>query len=61
MYIPEFDPDRSGIIAVGVDVIEIARIQRVLDAFGERFLHRIFTAKERDRYRNRVSELAARF
>ena len=46
---------------VGVDLIEIPRIQRSLDDFGERFLHRVYTEKERDRYRNRISELAARF
>ncbi len=61
MYLPEFDPERSGTVAVGVDIIEIARIQRVLDDFGERFLHRVYTEAERERYRNRVSELAARF
>lgn len=61
MYIPEFDPDRSGEIAVGVDIIEIDRIQRVLNDFGERFLQKVFTERERERYRHRVSELAARF
>jgi holo-[acyl-carrier protein] synthase len=61
MYIPEFDPDASGEIAVGVDIIEIARIERVLSIYGERFLKRVYTEGERERYRNRVSELAARF
>ena len=61
MYVPEFDPEKSGDIAVGVDIIEIARIQRVLDIYGERFLQRVYTERERERYRNRVSELAARF
>ena len=61
MYVPEFDPEQSGAIAVGVDVVEIGRIQRVLDDFGERFLHRVYTEAERERYRHRVSELAARF
>jgi holo-[acyl-carrier protein] synthase len=61
VYLPEFDPERSGAVAVGVDVIEIARIQRALDDFGERFLRRVYTERERDRYRTRVSELAARF
>ena len=61
MYIPEFDPDRSGEVAVGVDIIEIDRIQRVLNEFGERFLQKVFTERERERYRHRVSELAARF
>lgn len=61
MYVPEFDPDASGEIAVGVDIIEIARIERVLNIYGERFLKRVYTEKERERYANRVSELAARF
>jgi holo-[acyl-carrier protein] synthase len=61
VYLPEFDPERSGAIAVGIDVIEIDRIQRVLDDFGERFLERVYTERERERYRDRVNELAARF
>lgn len=61
IYLPEFDPDKSGAIAVGIDVIEIARIQHVLDDFGERFLHRCFTEYERHRFGNRIEELAGRF
>jgi holo-[acyl-carrier protein] synthase len=61
VYAPEFDPERSGDIAAGVDIIEIVRIQRALDDFGERFLRRVYTERERERYRDRVSELAARF
>lgn len=61
LYVPEFDPEKSGRVAVGVDLIEIARIQRALDDFGERFLNRIYTELERERYRYRISELAARF
>lgn len=60
-YQPQFDPQREGAIAVGIDVIEIARIQRTYADFGERFLNRVFTERERDRYRGRVNELAARF
>lgn len=61
VYLPEFDPERSGAVAVGIDIIEIARIQRVLADFGERFLQRVYTERERERYRHRVNELAARF
>jgi holo-[acyl-carrier protein] synthase len=61
VYVPEFDPDRCGAVAVGIDAIEIERIQRALDRFGERFLRRVYTERERERYRDRVSELAARF
>jgi holo-[acyl-carrier protein] synthase len=61
MYVPEFDPERSGAIAVGVDIIEIARIERVIRIYGDRFLNRVYTEKERERYRHRHQELAARF
>jgi holo-[acyl-carrier protein] synthase len=61
VYVPEFDPERSGLISVGVDIVEIARIERALHDFGERFLHRVYTEQERERYRFRLSELAVRF
>jgi holo-[acyl-carrier protein] synthase len=60
-YVPVFDPEDEGAVAVGVDIIEIARIQRTYNDFGERFLQRVFTERERERYRGRVNELAARF
>lgn len=60
-YVPEFDPEREGGVAVGTDVIEIARIQRSLDDFGDRFLKRVYTEREREWYGTRVNELAARF
>ena len=60
-YQPEMDPERCGAVAVGIDTIEIARIRRTLADFGDRFLQRVYTERERERYRSRVSELAARF
>jgi holo-[acyl-carrier protein] synthase len=42
-------------------VIEIRRIERTLADFGERFLNRVYTVREQERCRARVSELAARF
>ena len=60
-YQPELDPERCGAVAVGIDTIEIARIQRTVAEFGDRFLQRIYTERERDRYGSRISELAARF
>lgn len=60
-YVPNFDPERGSAIGIGIDIIEIARIQRALDDFGDRFLQRIYTADERQRYGTRVPELAARF
>ncbi len=47
--------------AVGIDVIEIARVRKVLARHPERFLRRIFTPEEVAFCRGRVPELAARF
>lgn len=60
-YRPEFDPEREGQVAIGTDIIEIARIRRSLNDFGDRFLKRVYTERERDWYGTRVDELAARF
>ncbi|MEE8413485.1 MAG: holo-ACP synthase [Dehalococcoidales bacterium] len=45
----------------GVDIIEIARIRRVIDRWGERFLHRVYTEAEIRLCRNRSGALATRF
>ncbi|MCX7624315.1 MAG: holo-ACP synthase [Thermomicrobium sp.] len=58
---PLWDPDAAGPVEVGVDAIEIQRIQRVVQRFGQRFLERIYTEAERSRYAGRIPELAARF
>ncbi|KAB2922248.1 MAG: holo-[acyl-carrier-protein] synthase [Bacteroidetes bacterium] len=34
------------IIGIGVDIIEIARIQESIDSYGERFLQKLFTEGE---------------
>ena len=34
------------VLGVGVDLVECARIEHSLERFGERFLHRVFTAGE---------------
>ena len=46
---------------VGIDIVEIERIQRVVDRWGTRFLGRIYTDAELDYCRDRVSALAVRF
>lgn len=46
---------------VGVDMVEIARIEGALVRWGERFLGRVYTEAEREFCRGRVPELAARF
>lgn len=58
---PVWDPDSAGPVEVGVDAIEIWRIERTLARYGDRFLQRIYTEQERARYAGRVAELAARF
>ncbi|MFC1952531.1 holo-ACP synthase [Chloroflexota bacterium] len=45
----------------GIDIIEIARIRRVIDRWGERFLHRVYTEAEIRLCRNRSGPLATRF
>ncbi len=47
--------------AVGVDMIEIPRVQRVLERHPARFLKRVYTPAEVAVCRGRVPELAARF
>jgi holo-[acyl-carrier protein] synthase len=34
------------VLGIGVDLVENARIEHSIDRFGERFLHRVFTAGE---------------
>ncbi len=53
--------DSPGRFSVGVDIIEIERIEAVLRRYGERFLQRVYTRKERAYCRERVPELAVRF
>jgi holo-[acyl-carrier protein] synthase len=52
--------DRAA-LSVGVDLVELARVRRAVERHGERFLARVYTREERNRYRDRLPELAARF
>jgi holo-[acyl-carrier protein] synthase len=45
----------------GIDIVEIDRIQRTIDRWGNRFLNRVYTRAELDFCRGRVPELAVRF
>ena len=47
------------IIGIGTDVLDIRRIERTLDRFGERFVGRVFTQVERDRAFSRPRPAAA--
>ena len=48
-------------LTTGVDIIEIPRIQQVLDRYGQRFLDRVFTPSEIAYCRGRAPNLAGRF
>jgi holo-[acyl-carrier protein] synthase len=48
-------------LTTGVDLIEIARVERALTRHGNRFLERVFTPLEVLYCRDRLPELAARF
>ena len=52
------------IIGIGSDLIDIRRVEKTLERFGERFVKRCFTDIERqksDRRRNRAASYAKRF
>lgn len=48
-------------LITGVDIIEIPRIRRVYEQYGERFLRRIYTDREIAYCRGRAPQLASRF
>jgi holo-[acyl-carrier protein] synthase len=50
-----------GVLTTGVDLVEIVRIERTLERYGDRFLARVFTPNEVLYCHGRVPELAARF
>ena len=45
------------IIGTGIDVIDIDRISKVLNRYGERFTHRIYTSVERLKSESRVNRI----
>ena len=47
------------VIGLGSDLIDIARIERTIARFGDRFLDRIFTARERERSEGRFDRAAS--
>jgi holo-[acyl-carrier protein] synthase len=48
-------------LSVGVDLVELERLRRVLERYGQRFVERVYTPEEAARCRGHVPELAARF
>ncbi len=52
------------IAGIGVDIVDIARIQALLDRYGERFLRRVYTEEETVyamKGANKAERLAGRF
>ncbi len=52
------------ILGVGTDLVSIERVAGAMDRWGERFVNRILTPEERERYgrtREKASHLAKRF
>jgi len=48
-------------LTVGVDIVEIDRIARMVERWGERFLNRVYTPGELAYSRGRAPQLAVRF
>ena len=46
---------------IGIDIIEIARIEKAVARWGEGFLQRVYTESELRLYHKKPSSLAARF
>jgi holo-[acyl-carrier protein] synthase len=61
----DFDPTLNGFGRMkqylGVDIIEINRIERAVTRWGDAFLDRVYTPAEKQNYRHRPESLAARF
>lgn len=53
-------PARSR-IRTGVDTVEIERVERAIERWGDRFLNRVFTSMELESCGGRIESLAARF
>jgi len=48
------------ILGIGSDLVDVRRIERVIERHGERFLDRIFTAAERAKAEGRARAAAGR-
>jgi holo-[acyl-carrier protein] synthase len=55
------NPLSRTMLSTGVDILHIPRVQKALDLYGERFLNRVFTAREIRSCRGHAGEFAARF
>jgi holo-[acyl-carrier protein] synthase len=48
------------IAGIGVDIVEISRLERAIEQYGDRFVNRVFTEQEID-YCERVARKAERY
>lgn len=48
-------------LATGIDLLEIERLRGAIETHGEKFLRRIFTARELDADQDKLASLAGRF
>jgi len=49
------------VLVHGLDVVELERIRRAIDRFGDRFLSRVYTPAEQELCKGRLPQLASRF
>jgi holo-[acyl-carrier protein] synthase len=54
-------PMAGASLSVGVDLVELERLRRVLERYGQRFVERVYTPEEAARFGGHLPELAARF
>ena len=58
---PLLTPPAATALAVGVDLVEQERLVRTWERFGDRFLHKVFTATELEQAQGRIDQLVGRF
>jgi holo-[acyl-carrier protein] synthase len=52
------------IVGLGIDIAEVGRVKAAIERYGEPFLRRVYTAKEREyceRFKNKYERYAGRF
>jgi len=54
-------PKGDGVTSIGVDIVEIERVESVIKRWRERFLSRIYTETELRTCQDRLASLASRF
>jgi holo-[acyl-carrier protein] synthase len=52
------------IVGLGIDIAEVGRVKAAIERYGETFLRRVYTAREREyceRFKNKYERYAGRF